>query len=95
MTSGLTSKMPVADELRVIRKKTAKLAATLGFKAVAKSVRTGGPLADSLIFMRHGLSGRKYKRPVTDAERRINAKVDAIQGGLERVWFRVKELGGN
>ena len=93
MSSGLTSKMPVADELRVIRKKTAHLVSTLGFKAVAKSIRAGGPLADSIIFVRHGLAGRKYKTPVTDAERRMNAKVDALQHGLERVWFRVKELG--
>lgn len=94
MSSGLTSNLPVADELRAIRKNSARLATSLGYKAVAKTIRAGGPLEASLRFMRTTLHGRTYPNPVTDTERRINTKVQALKDGIHRVEKRIKELGG-
>jgi len=100
------SDLPVADELRVIRVKSALLAKTLGYGAVAKAIRSGGPIEPNIRFIRNTISGRKATganplgrgkmlfQPLTDAEKRFNAKVDAMQNGLDALLDRLRELGG-
>jgi hypothetical protein len=95
----ITSNLPAGDELRLIRTKSAVLAKTLGYNAVAKSIRAGGPLEANLDFVYKTLSGRQYsqarmRRPLTDAEVRINQKVAAIKDGVGSLILRVRQLGG-
>jgi len=92
--SIIRSKMPVADELQQIRRKSVKLFKILGFKAVAASVKAGGPLESNIRFVRSNVHGRKIANPITHAQHRYNATVEAIKKRLKILEEHVKKVGG-
>lgn len=90
----LTGSGPVAEQLAHIRRRSATLASTLGYRAVAKALRSGGPIEPNLRLIRDTIWQRRFHVPLNEANRRHNAKVDALRDGLTSVMNRVRELGG-
>lgn len=92
---------PIANELASIRERSAELARTLGYKAVAQDIERGGPLEKNLRFIRETLEGRKRLFDIKTRQQILTretithgARVQRIQDGLSLIIERIRELGG-